>query len=285
MEHYAQLFSFRQHILFSRLFRNPHFLYSLASIIHEPIRKGCYFMTRTTNTSFDYTPACVKQLVRAISIASLLAISFNTLFPAIQIFTLNSLCLSSLYFWQPFTSLFIIPSSELSFSFLLDFFFAMVILYSAGKTLVFAYGRTHFFGLYALGGILSAAAALASMHFYNNTSYIFSAAYPAILSVVVAWIMLIPYQKVFLYFVIPIQASWIAILAIVGTVFLNTARGDYIQALAYLTALITGYVYSLIALGLSGPFTSLAPLERFIVHAAKKAMIFWEWKIMKKLRK
>ena len=234
-------------------------------------------------TPFDYTPACVKRLIQAIVILSIVSISFHTALPTIQFLALTPLAITSWQIWQLITSLLIIPAADLSFSFFMDLFFAMAVLYTAGKTVVFAYGKRHFFTLYALGGIVSGITALITMKL-TGTSYPFTEALPATLAVVIAWIMLIPYQNLFLYFVVPIKASWLFVIAFISTVLMNAAQGDYVRANSYLAAFIVGYLYSLAVLDLSGPFSSWRHTEAGIKKISGYLSMFWNWSIMKRLR-
>lgn len=231
---------------------------------------------------FEYTPICVKRLVQTIVMATLLSISLQDALPLIRLFSLNIEAFSSLYIWQFVTALFLIPSPDLSFSFLIDIFFSMVILYSAGKTVVFAYGKNHFFALFALGGISAGIVALIMMKLLN-ISYPFTETLPAVLAIVITWIMLVPYQNLALYFVVPIKSNWLFLIAFVGCVLMNAAQGDYIRALSYLTAILVGYLYSVVALGLSGPFTPMHPIEQKLKKLGAYLATIWHWKIKRLL--
>jgi len=240
-------------------------------------------MNTQNKTPFEYTPACVKRLVQMITFTTLLAISLHDAIPIFNLFSLNISAITSWRIWQLITSLFLIPSPDLSFSFFLDLFFAMAVLYTAGKTVVFAFGKLHFLTLFTLGGITSGIAALIAMHI-TDTSYAFTETLPAILAIVVSWIMLLPFQNIGFSIFVPIKSHWLFLIAFVSTVLMNAAQGDYIRSLSYLIAFITGYLYSLTVLRLSGPFPSLHKMESIIKRIAIKLSMFWQWSVMKRMR-
>ena len=80
--------------------------------------------------------------------------------PSYQLFTLNTRLVSNFYFWQPITALFYVPADTLSFGFILDLAFSMLVLSTLGSHVVDVLGKKHFLTLYVGATLVACFAAL-----------------------------------------------------------------------------------------------------------------------------
>lgn len=235
-------------------------------------------------------PLFIKRLIQAIVGLTLFCLTFDGLlvkftgFSFTSLFALTPFATKYYFLWQFLTSLFFIVPTTFSFSFLLDLGFSMLILWLIGTLLYERIGVKKFSIAYCLSGIVSGICALLAMNYFNFFMPQ-SECLPAILALVTIWTMSDPYQQLFLLFVLPLKAQWILTLALLATIVGNAIDHNYIQAIAYLGAFLTAYLYSLIVLDFRSPFDWMLGFDRILKKTCFKLQSFWQWKIAGFFRK
>lgn len=223
-----------------------------------------------------YTPPLMKRLVQITCAVTLASVLFN-----LQRYLAIS---PDGYFWQPITSLFLLPAPELTFGFMLDFAFCMLVFWLFGSIVLERIGKKQFLIVYFLTGLLSGVAAATVMHKFQllalTTSFL-----PMILSQTVLWAMIDPNQQILLFFVLPLRAKWVLTVALFGTIFLSFVQQDIINFSAYLVALVFSYIWGLAILGLKSPFEWMQGLDRLINKMRIGIVRFWQWDVAGRSRK
>lgn len=225
------------------------------------------------------TPPLVKQLIQITLGFTLFSVLLDPFLNTQALFSLTTAAFDKYYLWQFVTSLFLIPCSYFSFSFLLDLAFSMLILWLMGSLLYDRVGKTKFLIGYVLSGIVSGVFAILTMKATSGFGFI-SECLPALLALVTMWTMSDPKQQLYLLFVLPLKAQWILTFALLGTVVANTLQHDYVHAAAYLSAFIFSYFYSLLVLDFRSPFDWMLGFDRIIKKASYWLHSLWQWHIM-----
>jgi membrane associated rhomboid family serine protease len=236
------------------------------------------------SSSFQFsTPKVIRHLVRWISLVSIFAASIDALFHMhlVSLLSLTENSYKHLFLWQPFTSLFLIPAHALSFGFLLDIAFAMLLLWLLGTLLVERIGTRKFLFSYASCGIISGLVGL----FASFSGWQIGLCLPAILGVCTLWTMSDPYQKLILFFVFPIQAKWILAFALIGTLFNAISVSDITAFFTFAAAFIWSWLYGIIVLRFSSPFEWMHKPEEVVRKTAASLRAFWDWRICSIFRK
>lgn len=231
-----------------------------------------------------YTPDLMKRLLQITAVVTLVSVSLDHMFGLQQLFTLSPLFYTDLYLWQPITSLFLLPSPVFSLGFLIDFAFTMLVFWLFGSIVQERIGKAKFLTVYFLSGILSGMASLAVMHKFGLFATV-SEFMPMILAITTLWAMIDPLQQILLFFVLPLKAKWVLVVALFGTLFVSFIQQDIITFSAYLTAFIFSYLWGLIILGLRSPFDWMTGLDRLINKIRFGFSRFWQWQVMNPIRK
>ncbi len=168
--------------------------------------------------------------------------------------------------WKIFTFfLFDSPEGSISFGFLFSFFIKFYVLRFMALSLSQVKGFFSFLMLYigsALLGFLFTLPVLVSffpfLSFSNFTGPLYGLS--------LAWIMLHPNTRLFLFFRIPFRASslfnWIFFPAIIFDIF----EEKYIEALFYFGCTLFGYLYALIGWGRLGIFPKFHKTEKKLIE-------------------
>lgn len=231
-----------------------------------------------------YTPDTIKRLLQITALVTLVSVSLDQWLGLQRLFTLSPLFYTSGYFWQPITSLFLLPSADFSFGFLLDFAFTMLVFWLFGSLVLERIGKTRFLITYFASGILSGFAALFVMHKFQIFTYS-SELVPMILSITTLWAMIDPYQQIMLFFVLPLKARWVLVVALFGTLFVSLIHQDIVLFSAYLTSFVFTYFWGLVVLGLRSPFDWMTGLDRMLYRLSNGTSRFWQWNIAGPIRK
>lgn len=240
-------------------------------------------------SSFRFsTPKVIRHLVRWISFISIGSAVLDAFFHThlVSLLSLTENSYRELFLWQPLTSLFLIPGFSLSFGFLLDIAFAMLLLWLLGTLLVERIGARKFLFAYASCGIISGCAGLlASFVFSTALWHQMGLCLPAILGVCTLWAMSDPYQTLILFFIFPIQARWILAFALIGTLFNAISASDITALFTFTSAFIWSWLYGIFALGFSSPFAWMETAEERVKKACASIRAFWDWRISAMFRK
>jgi membrane associated rhomboid family serine protease len=231
--------------------------------------------------SKGFTPQPIKWLLQLIAILSLSSVLVDSTF---TINTQQFLAASpDSYYWQLFTGLFFIPAPFFSFSYLLDLAFSLLILWLIGSLLYDRIGKTKFFSAYILSGLLGVITALFVMGLTNSFYYTSGCLY-AILGLATLWTMSDPHQQLFLFFVLPIRAKWLLIIALAGTILANLIEHNFAQSAGYLMAFIFSWLFGLFVLGFQSPFDWMVHFDRFCKKIWCQMSSFFQWRILSHLR-
>src|SRR5437868_3531105 len=152
-----------------------------------------------------FTPPIIKKLMQITLFSSLFGIIFDSLFALppgysfVELFTLNHESFTHYFIWQPITSLFLLPSPSLSFSFLFDLLFMMLILFMFGSQVYEYMGKRRFIALYFGAAIVSGIFGLFTI-FFSNSFALISILAPTLLAVTTVWTLCSPSQELLLFF-------------------------------------------------------------------------------------
>lgn len=227
-----------------------------------------------------YTPPLMKRLLQITCIVTFVGIVFNLQ----HLLVLSPLFYTDFYFWQPLTSIFMLPSPALSFGFIIDFAFCMLVLWLFGSIVLERIGKAKFLTVYFLSGILSGLTALAVMDKFQIFTGM-SELMPVILALTTLWAMIDPYQEILVFFILPLKAKWVLVVGLVGTLLVSFLSQDIVSFAAYFTAFIFSYFWGLFVLGLRSPFDWMTGLDRAINKIRVGTSRFWQWNVMGPIRK
>jgi len=236
------------------------------------------------------TPHTLKRLIQLILIVSGFGVLFDGFtirffsFSLLNLLAITPEAISHGHVWQFATSLFLIPSTQFSFGFLLDVAFSMLILWFIGTLLFERITSKKFITGYVLSGIASGIAAIWAM-FALGEYRLIGTCFPAILAVVTMWVMSDPKQQVILFFVLPIQAKWVLLFALLATIVVNFMQQELVLTASYLASFAASYLYSLIVLQFRSPFDWMLGCDKFFKKASFKLHSLWQWHIAPHFRK
>ncbi len=160
-----------------------------------------------------------------------------------EFFSLSLHGVSHLYFWQPFSYLFVLqPYGGLNSAFFLSLLFFGVIIWSLGSVLLSALGQRAFLGLYFLSGIGSGLLATAVMAI-THTPQILSGPESSIFALISLWALLYPEMEVLFLFTVRLKAKWIFLTLIGVTVLTSFSQLDYVGLSNKMAGALCGYLY------------------------------------------
>lgn len=169
------------------------------------------------------------------------------------------------YIWQPFTYMFTQEAGPqgITFLFLIALFLNMYLLWLIGSMLVERIGQKKILILYFASGIVAGIATLFSMQLLDTYSIV-SSPTAAIIALCVVWTMFYPDSELTFAYLFPIQARWLLAGALGALIILCITQWDILSLIFYFTAVVFGYLYGIIALGLRGPFDFSKGLDKRI---------------------
>ena len=216
-----------------------------------------------------YTPKPIKVIIIITAVLSILSAVIH---PSSWTITPNFLLSLSLtgfkhyFLWQLITYLFIVPSRDLSFSFLLHLAFNLYLMWFIGSAIIEQKGEKKFLFLYFIGGIISAFIALLIMHL-GYPFYIMGGNSIGLYICMIAWIMLFPDLKLLLLFAIPVVTKWLIPGIIAINLLVDLSNRDFVNFTSYLFASFFGYFYTLINWKVMSPFPFLRKFEEKIIYS------------------
>lgn len=231
-----------------------------------------------------YTPELMKRLLQITTAVTMISVVLDSWLGLQKLLSLSPMCFTHFFIWQPITSLFLMPSSSFSLGFIIDFAFAMLVFWLFGSIVLERIGRTKFLTVYFLSGILSGLASLAAMHKFQLFAFT-SELMPMILALTTLWAMIDPYQEILVFFVLPLKAKWVLMVALFGTIFVSIVQQDIISFSAYATAFAFSYFWGLVALGFRSPFDWMTGLDRILHKISFGFSRFWQWNVLGTVRK
>lgn len=174
--------------------------------------------------------------------------------------------LNHLYLWQIFTWAFLEPSYDgISFSFLINLIFYLYFLWMLGSSVITNLGEQSFFRFFIATtlffGVLSAAFILATGSYITLmglTTFLFA--------LFVVFVLMNSENELLLFFLVPIKTKWLFLLVAGGTFLIALSKWSLFFFLLYPGALLWGYLYGIVVLGLWSPFLALNPFENWLHH-------------------
>lgn len=223
----------------------------------------------------------IKRLIQLTITFTLACIIFSSLlsFPFQELFSLNLAFITHSFFWQPLTSLFLVPSPTISFSFLLDLAFSMLLLWMLGGQVLDFLGKKRFLFLYFGSALISALSALFVIHLTHDGKLV-SCLPSTLLALATIWTMYGPTKNMLIFLFIPIPARWFLAIALFGTVVSTGMQRDYVHCAAYTSAFVFSYFLGIMKWHLHGPFEFLSRFEALLKRVSHAITIFWQWKVM-----
>ena len=149
---------------------------------------------------------------------------------------------SNFYLWQPFTYLFIHGSE-------MHIFFNMLVLWFLGVSVINKLGGKEFLRFYLYTGFGAGIITLAVNWFLAGWSPIKAVtptvgASGSIYGVLLAYSMLFPNRRLYLYFLFPIKSKWLVIFAASYSLFaFLSGSSSGTSHIAHLSGIVVGYVY------------------------------------------
>lgn len=220
----------------------------------------------------EETPSAIKQMILAtVSIAILAALTeplFTQIFgiPGLQtLLSLSWFGIRHYFLWQPLSYLFVQAngSSGITFPFLIGLAFNMYILWIMGTAVLGVVGTKPFLRLYFFSGIGAGLLALFVMYLTGRYG-ILAGPLPSILAIMTVWTMLNAEASLLLYFLFPIKAKWLLAGVLGGILLVNISQGDWISLVLYFSGALLGYLYGVVAWGLTSPFAWTHGFDRLL---------------------
>lgn len=221
---------------------------------------------RYSSMHIQFGPSVTPPIIRAIILLTLIVTGFSavtqTLFTyflemrgPFDWFSLSWWGIREYFIWQPATYLFTyyMGPDGISFSYLMDIAFHMLLLWTFGSSVCERIGARAFAIFYLLAGICSGICSILLMPLIGQYGII-SGQGSAVLALMVLWTLMHPKSDLFLFFLIPVPAKWLT-LGLVGLMTLSSlSQADFVRFFLYLSAVLIAYGYGALMLGVRNPF-------------------------------
>ncbi len=226
--------------------------------------------TETFQGSPEKTPASIRWILLLMLASSMFWIICSKIFPLfsfsylLPVFSLSQSALAKGYLWQLITYPFTQPVlGSVSFNYLIDLGFKLYITWVFGSSLAQSRGETSFLRLFFSGIIVTGLLTACAM--YLTGSFVpLMGAHSALYTILIAWMLLNPYAKIYVFFTIPLSVT-LAILSVWGiNLFLSLLDGHMTHFVAYLVAGVYGYMYAIRYYQGRSPFRYLRSFECFL---------------------
>jgi len=231
-----------------------------------------------TQSSFKFgpnrTPKIVKWTILLTLIVSFCALISSALFTQVfglpspqHLLSLTTWGIHNFFLWQFISYLFVQPiiMGGITFSLLLHIFFDIYLLWAMGSAIVDARGKKHFLALYLGGGVFVGVIAYISLLLLGSPAP-FAGATPSIYILMIAWVFLFPEANISLFLLIRVRAKWLVFGMIGVNLLLDFSNGNFFNFFVTASSMIYGYLYSILAWEISGPFRKLHPMDQKIIY-------------------
>lgn len=222
------------------------------------------------------TPSVIRYLLVITAAVSLISALINPLFLVFDLMGPQQLLALSWpgvykgFIWQLFTYMFVheAPSGLFLITFL-GICFNLYILWILGTDIQDQIGTKRFLLLYFGAGISAALIAVLLMPVFGQYSVIYGPA-AALLGLFTFWAMLYPNSQLMLFFAVPMRTKWL-FLSIAGlVVFLSLTNFDFVRCAFYLTGILFGYFFGLLACHMHSPFEFTRNFDNWVIGLLKK---------------
>lgn len=224
------------------------------------------------------TPKIIRNLIIVTCCLSMFCAFVNILFVYyLQVQSpqaLLSLSWSGLtqgYIWQPISYFFVqsTGNSGISFSFFLELFFNMYVLWIIGSNAVETVGPSPFFRFYLIVGALIGIATIFTAPLVQGYTTLAGSTAP-VLATLFIWAMMHPESEFQFFFLLPIKAKWL-IAAIFGFFILSSiSRLDFTTLILTIYSFIFAYFYATLVWGLETPFEWTHFIDRTLISLGRK---------------
>lgn len=227
---------------------------------------------------FSSTPKVIKWTIIATLILSFFSIMSSAFFEKVlhipspqYFFSLTLWGIHKFFIWQFLSYLFIQPvfSEGISMGLILHIFFDLYILWAIGSAIIQSRGKKHFVALYFGGALFVALIAYFSLLFFGSP-FPFAGATFSIYILLIAWAFLFPESHILLFMMLPVKSKWLVFGLIGVNLFLDFSNGHFLSFLVTLSAMLYGYLYSILVWEILGPFRRLHEFEKQIIYLKRK---------------
>jgi membrane associated rhomboid family serine protease len=225
------------------------------------------------------TATPIREIVAITGIATLVAPILELLFHRVlgvpgpqTLAILSPIGASHLWLWQSLTTLFVhgFPGAGISFNLLVELLFHLYVIWALGSNILERIGARSFLKLYLGAGVGAGIVATLLMRL-TGMGAVLGGSTPALLAILMVWTMFYPTAQMLLFFIIPIQARWIAGGAAMAITLVDLSQGAFIDWAWSMSGMTAGYVTGVLAWGLTSPFPQ--------THHFDRALSRW-WKRM-----
>ena len=125
------------------------------------------------------------------------------------LFSISWLGVARNYLWQPVTYMFVHPTMHgISFTFVINLLFNMVLLWFVGSRLLKQFGTKPFLRLYFVSGILTGIIAYTIIAITGDGAIIAGCS-PSVYAMLVVWSMVFPELEILLFMTFPVKSKWL----------------------------------------------------------------------------
>jgi len=229
-----------------------------------------------SKNSYVHPLTILKSLVIIHVALSLFCALFDVWFPQWKLpspqvlFSLSLWGLKKGFFWQLITYFFVSPQAGgLSLGFILYLLFNMYFLWVVGSSLLQRQGLRHFLILYIGGGVFSGVIASLSLLHTGSLAPI-AGVYPALYTILTAWMMILPEMQVLVFFMVPIKIKWLIAGILAINLLTDLSQGHLTHFVLYLSSIGFGYLYALCVWQIHGPFPLFHSFEKGVIRLSHK---------------
>ncbi|KPK33172.1 MAG: hypothetical protein AMS24_02020 [Chlamydiae bacterium SM23_39] len=214
------------------------------------------------------TPRIVKIIIILISFFSLLSSILILVRPNFFFtFSLSIPGMQKKFFWQILTNFFIVPRPFVSFRYVIHTIFVLYLFWVFSIEIINFKGKKHYIFLLLTCSILSSMVALLFLNVFSFQ--FFNGADTLIYFLAISWLMLNRDAKFFILFT-SIKAKWVIFSIMILNLLSSLSLEYYVYFATNISAIIIGYLYSLIVWKVNGPFNFLRKFEDAIIKIIKK---------------
>ncbi len=226
-------------------------------------------MHQTLHTGFLPAPSFIRKLVFLISFTSVIVALFSNYLPIPPEFflALSATGLRELYFWQPFTYIFIHSmGGGIGLPMIINLFFNMFILWRLGPVVYEHVGKASFLRLFFLSALFSGMSVTVVLYFFPYPQLPLVGCSPSIYALMLVWAVLYREAEVLLFATWPLKVMNLVLALIAINVLIDISQMHFVGLLATLSGAAFGYFYALSKWSFYRPTAFTAYLVRFAVY-------------------
>ncbi|NNM44075.1 MAG: hypothetical protein HKM07_06995 [Chlamydiae bacterium] len=177
-------------------------------------------------------------------------------------FGLSKLAIENAWYWQIFTSAFLLPAQSFSLGWIFSMIISMYLTSAIGSAIVSRKGLKHFFILY-FGTALFVSLCMLATFYSSSTAFspIYFGNRAMLGCILFAWCILYPEMRVQLFFIIPIKLTSLLFWTFLLHLIFALTQQAYSELIAYVATLVYTYFYCLFSWRQKTPFAKLHGFE------------------------